>query len=269
MVEFFDQIYTSLDKIPVLREIFERAYGSDCPPVEAAGFNFLSMSELRHISQGLQVGPGDTFADLACGTGGPGLWIARETGACLVGIDFSSAAIRLAEQNAARWGLWERARYQVADMADTGLPAAAFDGALCIDAIQIAADKQAFLREVARILKNGGRFAFTTWEDIPTEMENESTVQQETTGYLSLLKEAGFEAVSCIESQDWEGRQREVYQETLAHAEEIQIKVGEQTASGLFEEAKYMTARQDGKDRLSQMRRIVVIALKHSQDTHY
>jgi ubiquinone/menaquinone biosynthesis C-methylase UbiE len=262
MVEFFNQVYASLEKIPLLRKIFQRAYGNDCPPAEAAGFNFLSLSELRCISQELHVGIGETFADLACGTGGPGLWIARETGANLVGIDFSSEAVRLAEQNAARWGLKDRASYQLADMAATGLPAAAFDGALSIDAVQIAADKQAFLCEVARILKNGGRFAFTTWEDKPTEVEQESEVEEKITNFRPLLKEAGFEVVSCIESPGWEGRQREVYQETLAYAEEIQKKAGEQTASGLFEEAKYMTELQAGRDRLSQLRRILVIAAK-------
>ena len=262
IVEFFNQVYTSLANIPRLRQIVQRAYGNDCPPAEAAGFNFLALSELRRISQDLQIGTSNTFVDLACGTGGPGLWIAQETGADLVGIDFSSAAVRLAEQNAALWGLSERASYQLADMAATGLPPAAFDGALSIDAIQIAADKPAFLREVARILKNGGRFAFTTWEDKPMLKENEPTAQEKMTGFLPLLKEAGFIVVSCIESPDWENRQREVYLETLVHAEEIQEGVGEQTAAGLFEEAKYMTELQAGKDRLSQLRRILVIALK-------
>src|SRR3954454_19968092 len=46
-------------------------------------------SALRLPAEGLLV-------DLACGRGGPGMWIARAAGARLVGVDFSGVAVSLA-----------------------------------------------------------------------------------------------------------------------------------------------------------------------------
>ncbi len=40
--------------------------------------------------------PGDAVLDLACGRGGYGMEIARRTGARLIGIDFSTAALEAA-----------------------------------------------------------------------------------------------------------------------------------------------------------------------------
>ena len=49
----------------------------------------------------LQVRPGEMLADLACGAGGPGLWMARETGALLTGVDPSPAGLAAARDRAA------------------------------------------------------------------------------------------------------------------------------------------------------------------------
>jgi 16S rRNA G1207 methylase RsmC len=38
----------------------------------------------RLITATLQIRPGQALADLACGAGGPGLWMARESGASLI-----------------------------------------------------------------------------------------------------------------------------------------------------------------------------------------
>lgn len=45
------------------------------------------------MADALRVGPGQKIADLGCGRGGPGQWIARATGAGLVGIDVSEVAL--------------------------------------------------------------------------------------------------------------------------------------------------------------------------------
>jgi len=47
------------------------------------------------------LGPGQVLLDLACGQGAPGLWLARQIGCDLVGIDFAEAGLRLARENAA------------------------------------------------------------------------------------------------------------------------------------------------------------------------
>jgi ubiquinone/menaquinone biosynthesis C-methylase UbiE len=90
--------------------------------------------------------------------------VARETGADLVGLDLSTIRIARAAARVAEFGLTGRARFEVADLAITGLEDASFDGAMRVDALWAVPDKHAALREVGRILKPGARFVFTNWD---------------------------------------------------------------------------------------------------------
>jgi SAM-dependent methyltransferase len=62
-------------------------------PSEIEPFSFLSLAMLDHLAAWVALSPGLTLVDLACGGGGPGLWLARASGAALVGIDFSPVAV--------------------------------------------------------------------------------------------------------------------------------------------------------------------------------
>ncbi|MFG2227781.1 SAM-dependent methyltransferase [Streptomyces sp. NPDC048644] len=46
-------------------------------PPEAEPFSFLCADLLHHIAAELALKEGETLADLGCGRGGPGLWLAR------------------------------------------------------------------------------------------------------------------------------------------------------------------------------------------------
>jgi 2-polyprenyl-3-methyl-5-hydroxy-6-metoxy-1,4-benzoquinol methylase len=84
----------------VRQRILTDVYGDDYP-VEADPRSYVTLSELHRIAFELRVGPGQSIVDLGCGHGGPGLWVARETGATLVGIDQSRRAIALAPERGA------------------------------------------------------------------------------------------------------------------------------------------------------------------------
>ena len=55
---------------------FSEAYGEDYP-VEAEPHSFVTKTDLARIVHLLAIGPGNVLADLGCGRGGPGLWLAR------------------------------------------------------------------------------------------------------------------------------------------------------------------------------------------------
>ncbi len=258
--DIFNQVFSSADKLAYCWPIWMEVYGEDCLPAEVGGYDFSSISEIRRIATELRVGPGQTFVDLACGMGGPGLWVAQETGANVVGIDFSAEAIKLSEKRAGQLGLGEQARYHLANMASTSLPSSAFDGAISIDALQFPLDKVAVLREVGRFLRPGSRFVFTTWEDrLPAEFLGEPPTGK-LYDYRPLLSEAGFNVESYEETKDWERRQRGIYLATLAHSDELIQEMGVQVAGPLIDEAKLFTELHDGKDILMQIRRILVVA---------
>jgi ubiquinone/menaquinone biosynthesis C-methylase UbiE len=208
------------------------------------------------MARELQLGRGQTFVDLACGGGGPGLWVAREIGAELVGIDIASVALEQAAQRALEFGLSQKASFKVGDFAATGLLEAAFDGAISIDALWLAFDKLTALQEAARILRPGARFIFTTWEmsipipDFPPQVND----------HRPLLAEAGFEVERYEETAEWERRQRGVYAGILAAKEALIQERGEQAAGFMIQEAEQATGLLDGVDYLAYARRIFVIA---------
>jgi SAM-dependent methyltransferase len=111
------------------------------------------------------------LADLACGAGGPGLWVAAESGASVVGIDPSGTGLVEARKRADAVGLGDRARYQHGTFAETGLADAAADAVLSVDAIQYAPDKRAVFQEIRRIMCPGAHLSFTAFEVEPDRVE--------------------------------------------------------------------------------------------------
>ena len=110
----------------------------------------------------LDLSPGKTLLDVACGAGGPALRIAATTGCSVVGIDVHEQAVTTASSLAAQCGLAGRAEFRAADA--TGplpFPDASFDTITCIDAINHFSDRPRVIAEWTRLLKVGGRLLFT------------------------------------------------------------------------------------------------------------
>jgi hypothetical protein len=93
------------------RRAFSRACHLADPalPPDVEPFSFLSADLLHHIS--LALTEDSTLADLGCGRGGPGLWLARTAHARLVGIDFSPVAVAQAQHRATTLGVGDRAQF--------------------------------------------------------------------------------------------------------------------------------------------------------------
>jgi SAM-dependent methyltransferase len=151
----------TFSRSPDTRRLYLDAFGEEYPADEASD-GYITRSELREIVGRLHVGPGQTIADLGCGRGGPGQWIAGATGAAIVGIDFSAVALEQARTRARRLGIMSS--YKSASFDATGLDPASVDGAISIDVIWGIPDKRAGFAETARILKPGARFVFTDRE---------------------------------------------------------------------------------------------------------
>lgn len=100
----------------------------------------------------------------------------------------------------------------VADAADTSLPAKSADAVVCIDALQLVPDMDALLREVARILRPGGRVVITTWErrgGEPADLPPEYSV-------AALVEAAGLRVLKGDEHDDWLDQQRSFYEQVIA-----------------------------------------------------
>src|SRR6266581_7482395 len=89
----YDAVHDAMPRSPTLRAIWrQHASGADFPD-DFYHISFVTLPQLRWMSSELRVGDGGTIADVGCGTGGPALWMARETGARVAGIDLSTAAV--------------------------------------------------------------------------------------------------------------------------------------------------------------------------------
>jgi len=156
----FDSEFAAADRSPGLRRVWQRA-APDLPP-EIEPYSFVSVALLDHLGDALALSPGTTLVDLGCGRGGPGLWLAQSRGATLIGVDFSAVAVQQATDRAALFGLAERARFVVGDLASTGLVDGVADAVVSVDALHFAADPTAAAREARRLLRPGGRLVLAT-----------------------------------------------------------------------------------------------------------
>jgi ubiquinone/menaquinone biosynthesis C-methylase UbiE len=211
------------------------AYGDDYP-AEAEPLSFITKTDLARIVHLLAIGPGNVLVDLGCGRGGPGLWLARETGADLIGIDYSANAIALANQRVTEFGLAGHASFLRRDLCATGLPDQSCDGAVSIDVLMFIQDISVAMREAARILRPDAPFVFTAFEDRDNEL------------YRSPLQENGFQVEVYEEKPDWQRRQLILYQRTVDEQAALFEEMGE-GARILVAEAEHFLAEGLGNAR--------------------
>jgi ubiquinone/menaquinone biosynthesis C-methylase UbiE len=108
----------------------------------------------------LGAAPGVKWLDLACGTGAVAE-AAAAAGADVVGIDLSPGLIETATKRAADLGL--RIDYRVGDCEKLDLPDGEFDALSSTCGIMFAPDHEATARELARVVRPGGRIALVNW----------------------------------------------------------------------------------------------------------
>jgi ubiquinone/menaquinone biosynthesis C-methylase UbiE len=230
----FDEGFASMAQSDLLWQLAAAAYGEDYPH-EIQPWGTTTWWTLGRCVSALRVGPGQVFADIACGRGGPGLWLARATGAHVIGVDWSEVAVKTAAARASAFVPDDRARYVVGDLAATGLPDAFVDAALCLDAVFFAEDRIAALREVRRIVRPGARYVFTADEvEKPTEPRHVKD-------WGLLLDAAGLELESKEEIPRFREQLGRMYELWLENLDELAAAYGPERAERLELEARNVT----------------------------
>lgn len=236
----FDEIYSSIEGSRVYREaVFASA--TDLPDW-LVPFSLVNGALLERIAGLLGVKMGDAFLDLACGAGGPGVWMAERTGASLVGVDSSPAAIRTATVLAEGRRMRGQARFIVADATATGLPNESVSAAMSIDAL-VFVDPKLVAKEIARVLKSGGIVAATAPESLgepftPTMVHD----------YVPIFENAGFKVLLHEELPAHAEQQVALYRAILQRAGPLIDEVGE-AAEDLLNEARHGLLRTEVRVR--------------------
>ena len=249
-VDQYAAIYDGFAHSPTLRRIWATTYLDDSPE-DAEPFGFVTLTDLRRMAAELAIGPQDAFADLGCGRGGPGLWIARQTGASVIGIDASPAAIRHATARASALGLQDRARFQRSEFAHTRLSEGTLAGAVSTDALLFAPDLPAACREIARIIRAGGAFVCTSFELFKGSAHFQLAPIPD---YRPMLEAAGFTVEHYEETPDWERRMRLLFATIVAEEAHLINEVGHVAAASL---QRLATNRPK---ELADARRVLIVA---------
>lgn len=113
------------------------------------------------LVQGLAVGPGAVVADIASGPGTSAQLAARRAGCDVIGLDLSHEIARIAAADASASDLGPRIRFVTADAEALPLRDASVDGVLCECALCLFPAKERAVREIARVLRPGGRLALS------------------------------------------------------------------------------------------------------------
>ena len=136
-------------------EVRRAAFGKDI------GQNsWLTAAELERFSSSLELGSSSRLLDVASGSGGPALHLARATGCDVTGVELYDEAVETANQLAAETGLEARARFVRAD-ASRPLPFGddTFAAVLCVDAVNHLPGREAVFADWARLLRPGDDFS--------------------------------------------------------------------------------------------------------------
>lgn len=97
--------------------------------------------------------------DVATGTAGVAIEIARRSDAEVIGIDITEEMLRLGRERVAHAGLDGRVRLVAGRAEDLPFPAESFDALTFTYLLRYVADPAATIVEMARVLKPGGRMA--------------------------------------------------------------------------------------------------------------
>jgi ubiquinone/menaquinone biosynthesis C-methylase UbiE len=241
------------------RRLYVEAFGAEYPNDDATD-GYITRTELRRIADALRAGPGQMVVDLGCGRGAPGQWLARFTGAALVGIDMSVVALEQAAARAGQLGVASRVSYKLANFDATGLDAASFDAAMSIDVIWAIPDKPAGFAEAARILKPGARFVFTDWERDLSPPGYPAPVND----HRPLLEAAGFELELHQLNPGADLMRRSFYEKMLRYQADLLQVLEQKTAEASLREARAWLGLLDGVDYMKHSRRVLVAGRRRS-----
>ena len=166
-------------------EIRREAFGEDI------GQNsWLTVEEQDMFLEWLDLSPGKTLLDVACGSGGPTLRMAAKTGCSVIGVDLHEQAIATARSLASQRTLADPSEFRVVNANEPlPFPDAHFDAITCVDAINHIPNRPSVLAQWARLLKPGGRLLFTNPITLTGPLTSEEIAVRSSVGLLLFVPE--------------------------------------------------------------------------------
>ena len=156
-----------------------------------------------------RIGIGSKVVDLCAGLGGPARYLAHRYGAIVTGIELTPARVAGAAELSRRVGLDGKVRILEGNVMELPLPGADFDAVVSQEALLHVPDIAHAFVEAHRVLRSGGRIAFTNWvvhlplAEAQRQLLWDGMAAATLIGierHVELLRDAGF-AIEAVEDE--------------------------------------------------------------------
>ena len=197
-VDLYNSTYGNFQE-QVLAAVRRETFGEDI------GQNsWITTGEYDTFYSWLNLSPGDHVLEIASGSGGPALYLAKKFKCQIIGLDINEEGIKTANQHALDAKIPD-AKFQLSDV-NQQLPfdGETFDAVMCIDSMNHFRDRLRYLKEWERVLKSGRRALFTDPVVITGPVSNEELAARSNIGFflfvplevtINLIKDAGFKLI--------------------------------------------------------------------------
>lgn len=193
--------YSELHQLdsPANRLIRESIWGTEN---DIGQQSFTTPRYLDQLIPRLSIGKITHVLDVGSGAGGPAVYIADRTGCRVSGIEINEVGVNVSRKLAKNSGLENKAEFYLGDAMKMPFTENTFDVAISLNVMNVFEDKTELFKEVLRVLKPSGIWAFLsgTFEI----SDDEETKQKMARGYLipqyydslesyrGMLESAGF-----------------------------------------------------------------------------
>lgn len=202
-IDLFYNTYANFSE-QVLDKIRKETFG-----VDIGQNSWLTVDEYDQWLPWLKLTSESHILEVASGSGGPALHIARAVGCRITGIDENENGVTTATQMAAKLGLSQQVTFRVAN-ANSPLPFddGTFDALICIDSMNHFPNRLAVFKEWRRVLRKGGRAIFTDPVVIAGPVTNDELAIRSSIGLFlfvppgvneQFIKESGLQLIRQVD----------------------------------------------------------------------
>ncbi len=155
----------------------------------------------HHLGDVLALGKDDRVLDIACGPGSSAVYMAKQFGCHVTGLDYSAETLSQAEKHAASQGVTHPTHFGQGDAELLPFEDGSFDAVISECSLCTFPNKTTAAHEMARVIRSGGRLGIT---DVTLDGSLPDDIQSllgwvsciagavSTQDYVSLLGDAGF-----------------------------------------------------------------------------
>ena len=205
-VNLYDNVYgdfASGAEATVRRETYGEDLGQS---------SWLTASEWLGFADRLGIDARSKVLEVGSGSGGPAVYLARERGCRITGVDINEHGVRNSAELARTRGVSDRTEFRAVDAGrPLPFPNETFDAVISNDAMCHIRDRETVLRDWHRVLRPGGRALFTDAMVVTGPLSNEELATRSSIGFYlflppgeneRLLARAGFDLLAVEDVTD-------------------------------------------------------------------